>query len=184
MVEVLRNTIAGMQSGGQIRQSLALAYWPRVVGALAARSSTAVEVRNRILFIRTKSSVWSHELSMQKTSLVRSLNRLLEGSVIEDIKFRTDGTPWAEVIESSDTPTSNELDAVLLSPEEHDMLRFALGSLKTVGSAHAREALAARITMEAKLRHWRLERGWRVCLRCTAVHKTAEPICPICRLTP
>src|SRR5580700_5871148 len=39
MLHIVRDTIAGMPSGGQIRQSLALAYWPRVVGALAARSS-------------------------------------------------------------------------------------------------------------------------------------------------
>ncbi len=122
MAEVLQNTIAGMHSAGQIRQSLALAYWPRVVGALAAKSSTAVEVRNRILFIRTKSSAWSHELSMQKASLIRSLNRLMEGSVIEDIKFRTDGTPWEVETVNPDAPTSQELDAVELTPQDRESL--------------------------------------------------------------
>jgi len=184
MAEVLRKAIAGMNSVGQIRQSLALAYWPRVVGPLAARSSTAVEVRNRVLFVRTKSSAWSHELTMQKQKLLLGLNRLMEGSAIEDIKFRTDGTPWPELTVPSEIPTPEEFLAIALSPEENRALQIALGSLDAVSAEHVRVALSARLVKDAKLRHWRLERGWKVCPRCTALHKTPEPICPVCRLTP
>jgi hypothetical protein len=121
---------------------------------------------------------------MQKLKLLNSLNRLLEGNVIEDIRFRTDGTPWPEVSKVSDGPTSQELDAVLLSPQEFEVLRLAIESLETISITNTRQALSRRITSEAKLRHWRLEHGWRVCIRCAAVYNTAGAVCPICRLTP
>ena len=57
-----------------------------------------------------------------------------------------------------------------------------LDDLHTLEDAHIRNSIARRLTLEAKLRHWRLEHGWRICPRCTAVHKTEFPVCPICRL--
>lgn len=184
MAGILQGAIAGMPSAGQIRQSVALAYWPQAVGALAARSTQAVEVRNRILFVRTKSSSWSHELSMQKTNLIRNLNRMLQGDVIADIKFRTDGATWVEELTVPDRPTAEELDRVVLGPQEQAELMKNLASLQSVEAAHTRRALRVRVTREAKLRQWRLERGWKVCLRCNSLHNTPDALCPICRLIP
>src|SRR5579883_652280 len=58
---VLQSAITPMESAGKIRESLALAYWPRVAGAQASAATEAESVRDGILFVRTKSSVWSHE---------------------------------------------------------------------------------------------------------------------------
>src|SRR5579871_255650 len=182
MAAALQSAIGRMESAGQVRASLALAYWPRVVGAQAAAATQVEAVRDGVLFVRTKSSVWSHELTLHKARILLGLNRMLGGKIIEEIIFRAQGVTKSETSEEPDTPDPEELAAVALDPGEKRELRVRLERLFHVKDEHTRRALAARLIQEAKLRHWRLERGWKVCRRCAALHKTAFALCPICRL--
>lgn len=180
MAAMLQGVILQMDSAAQVRQSLALAYWPRAVGPQAAAATEVETVRDGVLFVRTKSSVWSHELTLHKTRILTNLNRMLGGKVIEEVVFRAQGVKRVEETLLPDVPEPEELNAVVLTPEEKIALRTRLEQLHTVEHERARKALAVRMTREAKLRHWRLERGWHVCVRCEALHKTEERICPLC----
>ncbi len=183
MVSALQSAINPMVSATKIRESLALAYWTRVAGPQAAAASEADCVRDGVLFVRTKSSVWSHELMLYKTRLLLGLNRLLGDKIITDIVFRAQGVRRAESEAEPDMPAPEELAAVVLEPEEKTELRARLHALITIKEDPVRRAIASRLTQEAKLRHWRLEHGWRVCPRCDAIHKTDYRLCPICRLS-
>lgn len=182
LANVLQSTIGRLDSAAKVRESLALAQWPRVVGPQAAAATEPEVVRDGVLFVRTKSSVWSHELALHKARILLGLNRLLGGKVITDIVFRAQGVTKKEEVEETDTPSSEELATVILEAAEEAELRARLQALSSVPGDHARRTIAARLTAEAKLRHWRLERGWRVCPRCASVHKTEFTLCPICRL--
>lgn len=185
IASALLSAISRMDSAAKVRESLALAYWPRVVGAQGAAATEADSVRDGILIVRTKSSTWSHELTLHKARLLLGLNRLLGGKIITDIYFRAQGVEEKTEADDPETPTSEELDAIVLEPAEKDELRARLQALfYSVEDDHVRRTIAARLTTEAKLRHWRLERGWHVCPRCYAVHKTDYRLCPICRLSP
>jgi predicted nucleic acid-binding Zn ribbon protein len=163
--------------------NLALAYWARAVGPQAADASQADSVRDGVLFVRTRSSVWSHELTLHKPRLIQALNRMLGGRVIRDIVFRAQGLRKTEIpTPEVDTPGAEELAAVLLDPDEKAELRIALRKLFTISDDRIRQAIGARMTSEAKLRHWRLERGWKLCIRCSLTHKTEYDLCPNCRL--
>ena len=179
----LSNAINRMDSATQIRESLALAYWPRVVGAQAAAATQAESVRDGVLFVRTKSSVWSHELMLHKARLLLGLNRLLGAQVISEIIFRAQGIAPPEPPADPDNPTDEELAALVLEPHERERLRASLEALFSITDEHARESIARRITLEARLRHWRLEHHWKVCPRCDSLHNTPYRICPICRLS-
>lgn len=181
---VLQNAITPMESAPRIRESLALAYWERVAGPQAAAASEAEAVRDGVLFVRTKSSVWSHELTLYKTRLLQALNRLLGGPLLHDIVFRAQGlTRTPEPIDPEATPSAEQLAAVTLEPAERQELRARLQALISIPDDHVRQSIAARLTLETKLRHWRLEQGWRICPRCDVVHNTEHRLCPICRLS-
>ena len=183
MSGLLHNVIGGMNVSEQVMESLALAYWARAVGPQAADASQADNMRDGVLFVRTRSSVWSHELTLHKPRLIQSLNRMLGGRVVRDIIFRAQGMrktekPATEV----DTPDAQELAAVVLDPDERAELRVALRKLFTISDNRIRQAIGTRMTADAKLRHWRLERGWKLCTRCSLTHKTDFDLCPNCRL--
>jgi predicted nucleic acid-binding Zn ribbon protein len=179
----LQNAITPMESAPRIRESLALAYWERVAGPQAAAASEAETVRDGVLFVRTKSSVWSHELTLYKSQLLQGINRMLGGQIIHEIVFRAQGLTRASEQIDPDTPSPEEMAAVVLDPAERAELRARLQALIAIPDDHVRQSIAARLTLETKLRHWRLERGWRVCPRCDVIHKTEHRLCPICRLS-
>lgn len=180
----LMQAIDRMDSGPRLRESLALAYWPRVAGTQAAAATEPDSVRDGVLVIRTKSSAWSQELTLHKTRLLDGLNRLLGDRVITDIRFRAQGFTLKEPVVEETMPTPEEMAAILLEPAEKAELRGRLLDLHKIEDDTLRQKLAVRLTAEAKLRHWRLENGWHVCWRCSALHKSDFSVCPICRLSP
>ncbi len=182
--EALEGVLSGLEAAVRIRESLALAYWERVAGPQAAAASRAESVRDGVLFVTTRSSTWSHELSFHKTQLIAELNRRIGRPVIKDIQFRARGveeTP--DLPEPPDHPTPEELDLVRLPREEQAALRKDLEALfETIPDASLRQMIAGQMIRSARLRRWRLEHGWQECARCTALHKTGEDLCPVCRL--
>src|ERR1051326_9598131 len=118
IADALQHAIARMDSAGQVRQSMALAYWPRVVGPQAAAATQVETVRDGVLFVRTRSSVWSHELTLHKTRILLELNRMLGGAIIHEIICRAQGVQKVHKMIEAETPTAEELALVVLNPEE------------------------------------------------------------------
>lgn len=180
---VLLSTVNGMESARKVRESLVFAFWSRVVGAQAAEATEVEAVRDGVLFIRTRSSVWSHELTLHKERLLTDLNRMLGGNFITEIVYKARGVDKKPAAVSvPDTPEIDELNRVVLDPSEKAHLREKLQALITIEDDRIRHVVASRMVQDARLRHWRVERGWRVCTRCGDAHKTEFSLCPICRL--
>lgn len=140
-------------------------------------------IRDGILFVRTKSSVWSHELTLHKERLIAGLNRMLGGRYITEIVYKARGVKKKAVaLPEVDTPTATELDAVLLDPAELEELQRSMSTLAGIPSERIRAVMASRMARDAKLRHWRIDRGWKLCGRCSGLHKTGYDMCPVCRL--
>ena len=135
-----------------------------------------------MFFRRAPVAPRSQELVFLKADILTKLNRLLGGNIITDLRFRARGISKAEAEMESDTPSPEELAAVVLEPAEEAELQARLETLASMPGERAQRTIAARLTAEARLRHWRLERGWRVCPRCATLHKTEFSLCPICRL--
>ena len=172
-----------MESAAKVRESLAFAYWARVAGPQAAAATEVEAVRDGVLFVRTKSSVWSHELTMHKEQLIKSLNRMLGGKVITEIVYKARGIKKKAVaLPEPDEPDEAELDAVTLDAAELAELQQTMCSLVRITSDRIREVMTSRMVRDAKLRHWRIERGWKLCRRCAGLHKTEYAVCPLCRL--
>jgi predicted nucleic acid-binding Zn ribbon protein len=181
--ELLLSTISGMESRTRIRESLSFAYWARVVGPQAAAATEVESVRDGVLIVRTKSSVWSHELTLHKEKLISGLNRMLGAAVIKEIVYKARGVKKAAVkLVEPDTPDQKELDAVLLEPAELAELDQLIRGLDSIASQRIREAIASRMTRDVKLRHWRLERGWKLCRNCTTLHRLEGDDCRSCSL--
>ncbi len=181
---LLLSTITSMESAAKVRESLAYGYWARVAGPQAAAATEVEAVRGGILFVRTKSSVWSHELTLHKQQLIGGLNRMLGGRVITEIVYKAKGVRKKPAKEPDpEAPDVSALDAVVLEPPEFAELQQSLHGLTSIQSARIREVIASRMTRDAKLRHWRIERDWKVCPGCNGLHQTRPTLCPVCRLS-
>ncbi|MEP6755611.1 MAG: DUF721 domain-containing protein [Chthonomonadales bacterium] len=180
----IKNTLGQLPSA---RESMALVYWPEVVGIPGADSTQPVRVRNGTLTIRTKSSVWSQELTGLKPILIERLNERLGEKLIINIVFKATGLSkkpkeQEEEIGVLAFPDEDEMARIELSEDEVMLMQMSLDKLESVEDEKMRESLRNRVIRDRKIRHWRLEHGWKHCKTCTAIHHDEGAICPVCQL--
>src|ERR1051326_4813543 len=182
--EAMQGVFKGMEGGGKRRESLALAYWDKAVGAKNAAASEAVSVLNGVLTVRTKHPTWSHHLSQLQHEIIPRLNRLIGKPVITEIRFRaSEGISKEEYEERADAfPTDEELEQVELTGAESKMLEKEIESLEGMSDKKVLEAVRRRLIREQRLYRWRLEHGWRACGKCGSLHLGDGDDCPLCNL--
>ena len=74
-----------------LRPHLAKAHWAGVVGPQVAGVTQVEAVRDGVLYVRVKNSVWANELTLLKDDMLRRLNAKLGGRVLTDIHFKASG---------------------------------------------------------------------------------------------
>ncbi len=181
-MQQVEKAMQSQENKGKLKQNLAVLYWERVVGGQAATATEADTVRDGILFVNTRNSVWSHELTLFKHRILDDLNHLLKDDKIRDIRFRVRNLKKETPVLESENPTPEDLKCVALEPAERSELRARLESLIEIPDDSIREKIAQRLVADARLRHWRIAHGWKVCIRCSGVHNTEDRLCPICRI--
>ncbi|MCS6862506.1 MAG: DUF721 domain-containing protein [Abditibacteriales bacterium] len=73
----------------KVLQEMALHLWADVVGPEIARNTRPEGLRGGVMFVRTKNSMWSHELTYHKPRIIARLNGRLRQNVVSDIRFYT-----------------------------------------------------------------------------------------------
>ena len=148
-----------------LRPHMAKVQWEGVVGPQVAGVTQVEAVRDGVLFVRVKNSVWANELALLKDDMVRRLNLALGGRVITDIHFKGGGLrrgakpPEKAAVE---TPTDGELAQIVCLPKPGADRR---GDSGHHGDETAR-ALRASLLRVARLEEWKRRHGWRPCRRC------------------
>ncbi len=167
-----------------LRPHLAKAHWAGVVGPQVAGVTQVESVRDGVLYVRVKNSVWANELTLLKDDMLRRLNAKLGGRVLTDIHFKASGLAKLKKKPASvrpDGPTDADLAKTPISKSAAAKIDAALAEIKD-------EALRGRIRQimlrAARTEEWKRREGWLVCKRCQAL---AEPssdaahFCTVCR---
>tara|TARA_Y100001970_G_C14238427_1_gene863364 strand:- start:1646 stop:1921 length:276 start_codon:yes stop_codon:yes gene_type:complete len=75
----------GLNAG--LVQQKAIDVWEEVVGRAISQNTETVSVEKRVLTIKTRNATWRQELQLQKTNIIRKLNKKLNKNIIKDIRF-------------------------------------------------------------------------------------------------
>ncbi len=181
--DVLPEVISLMPNAARLRESMAIPFWADAVGEQAAKATRVERVQDGIIFVRTKSSVWSHELNMLHEEIMKRLNRRLGGDVIKKIILRPDGEFMAQGAMISREPSMEELEAQVLTPGEQKQIDVQLEKLSAIPVEAIRSAIGRQIRATVLLHHWRLMHGWKQCKECGSAFETGMELCPLCRLS-
>ncbi len=68
-----------------------LKRWEECVGQDLAGYAIPERYKEKVLYVRVKSSVWLQELHMRKRSLLSALNALVGEELFEDVRFYVGG---------------------------------------------------------------------------------------------
>ena len=87
IAQVIEDVIGEYKIGDKLKEARIIAAWPEVLGPLA-KPTDKLYIKNKTLFANLSSSVIRNELSMMRSTLVRSLNEKAGEEVITDIVLR------------------------------------------------------------------------------------------------
>ncbi|NMC81226.1 MAG: DUF721 domain-containing protein [Armatimonadetes bacterium] len=150
-----------------VLQARAVSMWERVVGETVAAATRAESIRDGVLWVVTKSSAWSHELSMMREELVKRLNAELGSEVVTDIRFSVKRLPKRETRKESVVAPPRAL-----TEEEQAEVERAVCNL----DSPFRERLAKLIAADILRRD-----NTRPCPTCGGPVRPDEKECPYCR---
>ena len=77
---------SGLNSG--VEQQKALKLWSEIVGNKISKNTEPVSVKSGTLVIKTSNPVWKQELQIQKTEIIKKLNKKLKRNIIKEIRFK------------------------------------------------------------------------------------------------
>jgi hypothetical protein len=170
-----------------IRPHKALGLWREVVGDTLAQASTAETVKGGVLFVRARSGVWAHELTLLRGDILQRLNSRLGGAVLSDIHFKAGGRRPKEMAKL----TQRELP---MAPSDLDLGISHLQNqpIPTDPKAAMIQRVQAIRQRAAKTLDWKRANGWIPCRRCQALFEpsfadqtkrnSTAGLCPLCAL--
>jgi len=188
------NAVSGFLQSQELAQALrphlAKVHWVGIVGPQVAGVTQVESVRDGVLFVRVKNSVWANELTLLKEDMLRRLNSKLGGRVLTDIHFKASGLARDKKKPPpipAPTPTAQELARITLPKEVSARIEAALAAI-------TEDALRGRIRAvmlhAARADEWKRRQGWSPCARCGALAAPSEavtsetdtaPLCALCR---
>lgn len=152
-----------LEQGVKAKQSVSM--WERVAGPTVAAVTHADGITGGILYVLTRSSAWSQELSMLREPLIARINAELETDAVQDIRFQVKPFPIRES-QVKHAPAARDLTDV-----EREALHDLTQRLETTEAAH--------IAVLAENQMRRLDAN-RVCSVCGGPVRPNEDICPFC----
>lgn len=164
----------------KILEHQALAKWGEVVGTQIAASTIAERVRDGIMFVCCKSSMWSNELTMHKSDIIKRLNKSVGKNIITDIRFSARG--FRKVLEQAQ---KEQTDTRVRNLEKVEVDESANESAAKVAAQVDDVNLAKRIEKAVlsskRLSEVKRQEGWIDCPKCGALFNGEHKVCDNCR---
>jgi len=170
--DILEPALKKLDISQKTKSSMVLFLWPKIVGERIARNARAERVRGKTLFVATRTSSWTTELTFLKAEIMRKIREEVGGGTIEDVRFSASGKTWED-----DIPEEKEEDlrTVKIPGEVLEKIEEICSSIPEP----PRSSFKNFLLLDARLRQWKLDRGWLACPLCGALKEKGEP-CPYC----
>ena len=172
----LKTTLQELGVQEKILEQQALGKWKQVVGPQIAASTRADSIRDGVLFVCCKSSMWSNELSLHKTDIISKLNAAVSRKIVKDIRFTARGFRKEE--QKSTDKRSAPVESIKLDPNE---AKAAEETASKCESDELSEKVMRAVMTSKRLRELKLQEGFRPCKKCGELHNGAHETCDSCR---
>jgi len=91
LTQLLADILKRPQISKGIKAGWTVLLWEESVSTEIAKQTEAVKVKNRVLYVNTKSPVWAQELNFLKKEIMDRMNEKAGFSAVKDIRFKAGG---------------------------------------------------------------------------------------------
>ena len=164
----------------KVLEHQAVAKWGEVVGPQIAAAGAAEKVRDGVLFVCCKSSIWCSELSLHKEAIMQRLNAAVRKKVIRDIRFSAKGfrSVGGQARKEEEPAGAKDFEAIRLDEARS---RFASEAASVAGDQGLAERIVKAVRTSERLAELKRQEGWKKCPRCSCLHDGRNKVCDNCR---
>lgn len=162
--------------GTRVKENTCLLVWDEVVGEQVAGAAQPEFVKDGLLFVRTKSSVWANELAFYKADIISKLNRRVGGTTLQDIIFKAGRIHTRRV--PKEQPDEERLEGIKLTKSDLEQVETAARQ----AGGEASEDIRSLMMTALRLEKWKKGNGWKPCKKCGSLQNSATGICPPCQI--
>ncbi|MDI6827830.1 MAG: DciA family protein [Armatimonadota bacterium] len=177
--DLVNNSLSALGLHQGIREQMSIIVWDEVVGSQIASATRPEFVRDGMLFVLVKNSVWSNELALYKSDIINRLNKRLGARTIRDIVFKVGKLPSPRRAKTEPEAKDLRLEGISLSDDELEQVEAVAGS---AGDPQLKESLRGILITALRLEKWKKIQGWRPCSKCGALQNGSSTFCPLCRM--
>ncbi len=153
-------------------------HWKDIVGEDVARHVSCGKFSRGTLTVHTDSSVWSHQVLMQKRTLIKKINEFAGDKIVKDIRIQTGYQAKFREI-SKDLPNLDHyLNQITL---EEETLQEIESKVSSVTDDKLRYKLRSILTKQKKLDRLKVAHGYHPCSICGTLCEKKETYCIGCR---
>jgi predicted nucleic acid-binding Zn ribbon protein len=85
--EIINELLKAYKLEDGINETRLISSWERIAGLMVSNHTERIYIRKNKLYIKLDSPALKHELSFAKSKLIKSLNKVVNKNVIDDIVF-------------------------------------------------------------------------------------------------
>lgn len=160
----------------RVKEYTCIMVWDEVVGNQISSSAQPEFVRDGVMFVITKSSVWSNELTFYKKDMIANLNRRAGATVIRDLVFKVGKLPKKKSAAGIGIQDKPNLEGIQLSEDELEKIESVSAGAEGDASVFVKKLMIT----AAKLEKWKKSQGWTPCKKCGSLQRTSSGVCPVC----
>lgn len=153
-------------------------HWQEIIGDDVARHVSAGCFSRGTLTVHTDSSVWSHQVLMQKRQLIKKINEFAGEKIVKDIRIKTGYQASFRELNKDLPNLDHYLQQIKLEPEVLSEINHQTGF---VTDDKLRARFHSILTKQKKLDHLKKEHGYHKCADCETLCKKSEMYCISCR---
>lgn len=111
---LVNNSLEDLGVRQKVLERQVLGKWKQIVGPHIAASSVPESVREGILFVCCKSSMWANELTFHKLHIIKEFNKAAGKKIVTDIRFTSRGfkKAWEQSLKEERSPETKGLESV------------------------------------------------------------------------
>ncbi|KAF0134912.1 MAG: hypothetical protein FD145_293 [Candidatus Saganbacteria bacterium] len=91
MTELLSEILKGSEINKLIKNANIVLLWSECVPREIAKNTEAIKIRNKVLYVDAKTSVWAQELNFLKKEILEKINEIAGFKAVADIRFKAGG---------------------------------------------------------------------------------------------
>lgn len=172
---ILPDSIKRLGIEKELKITSVVLHWSDIVGKDIAKSSWPISLRQGVLLVVVRNSVWCHHLCMLKENLIKKINIFIGDNIVTDIKYKV-----GSIKDSKGILQEEDVHKPLMLPLDKAEIKQADELVKEIDDIKLRNKVLSVLLKDLAHKKYCKKENWHSCKTCGILVKAEECYCTVC----